>query len=142
MDFYTEIFKVKNKRLIVEGDKEVLIYSLDQEKTYSGLKSEKPNKLINANILNLEKNRSGGGKGTYLLEPPRIKIPFFKIYKRRLPAVICRAYVKFDGVIDNCDFSSLTIIWFQDDFALPIENKILKKIKEIPYSLVCNKYSY
>ncbi|MCL7763026.1 hypothetical protein MPF19_06315 [Polaribacter sp. Z014] len=140
MDFYTEIFKGKNKRLIVEGDKEVLIYSLDQEKTYRGLKTEKPNKLINANILNSEKNRSG--RGTYLIDPPRIKIPFFKIYKRTLPSVICRADVKFDGVIDNCDFSSLTIVWFQDDFAFPIENKILKKIKEIPYSLVCNKYSY
>lgn len=77
MDFYTEIFKGKNKRLIVEGDKEVLIYSLDQEKTYRGLKTEKPNKLINANILNSEKNRSG--RGTYLIDPPRIKIPFFKI---------------------------------------------------------------
>ena len=142
MDFYTEILKGKNKRLIVEGDKEMVIYSFDQQKTYNALNSEKPNKQINANILNLEKNRSGNGKGTYLIEPPRMKIPFFKIYKRTLPSVTCRIYVKFDGVIDNCDFSSLTIVWFQDDFAFPIENKILKKIKEIPYSLVCNKYSY
>ncbi|WP_166382438.1 hypothetical protein [Polaribacter sp. 11A2H] len=139
MDFHTEKVKGKNKRLIVEEDKEVIISLFYQKKTYSGVSSEKPNKQINENILNQVK---GWGSGTYLIEPPKIKLPFFKIYKRVLPSVMCRVDVSYDGWIEDCDSSSLSIVWFQDDYAYPIEKNIIEKIKKIPYSKVCNKYSY
>lgn len=139
MDFYTEIYKGKNKRLIVEEDKEVIISYFWQKKTYSGVNSGKPNKQINENIIKQEK---GSGSGTYLIEPPKIRLPFFKISKRVLPSVMCRVNVSYDGWIEDCDSSSLSIVWFQDDYAYPIDKKIIEKIKKIPYSKVCNKYSY
>jgi hypothetical protein len=39
-------------------------------------------------------------------------------------------------------FSSLCLIWFQEDYAFPIEKDILDKIKEIPFSKICGEFDY
>jgi hypothetical protein len=49
-----------------------------------------------------------------------------------------------DGVFRDTsnDYSFLHILWFQDDYAFPIDAEVLEKIKQIPFGELCIETSY
>jgi hypothetical protein len=68
--------------------------------------------------------------------PVRISTPFGKPIK--LPSVLCVA--RFDSrhpIHDHSDpvmyYSQLSVIWFQEDFAFPIDGAVLEALRQIDW---------
>ncbi len=61
-----------------------------------------------------------------------------------LPMVVCCATLMYDGVFRDTsnDYSFLYILWFQDDYAFPIDADILEQIKQIPFGEFCIETGY
>lgn len=140
-----------NSNLIIETDKVVTIKSINQWQTYGGLLEGIPTDKMNENIINRTKKEAqelSGMEEIYLIEPKQKTIEYEGKYPfgnpASLPPVTCVAELWFNDVFRDTEkmFSSLCIIWFQEDYAFPIEKEILNKIKEIPYSKVCGEFDY
>jgi hypothetical protein len=142
-----------NSDLIIETNKEVSIKSMIQWNTYSDISAGIPTDQFNEQIINWAKQSAkefSRMEEIYLIEPKQTPIPddeefHFPFAKpASLPRVTCVAKLWHDDVFRNTDkmFSSLCIIWFQEDYAFPIDQDILNKIKEVPFSEVCGEFDY
>lgn len=62
----------------------------------------------------------------------------------QLPGVICEARFRSlePAREESCDYSWLTIVWFQNDFAMPIESDIQDKIKVLDWESLANDDEY
>nr|WP_297307819.1 hypothetical protein [uncultured Flavobacterium sp.] len=40
------------------------------------------------------------------------------------------------------DYSALTVICFQDQFAFPLSNENVRRLEQIPFQELCNEYSF
>ena len=38
--------------------------------------------------------------------------------------------------------SALTVVWFQENYAMPIDDLILEKIKQIPWAEIADEFEY
>ena len=139
-----------NSKLIIEGDQEVTIKSIKQWHTYSGLLEGMPTTKMNSQILSGVKEDAKkfcGFKEIYVIEPEQTPILFEGKYPfgdpASLPGVACIAeiwhYLPFRD--ETKDFSALGLVWFQNDYAFPIDNDILEKIKSIPFSKTCGEFT-
>lgn len=140
-----------NGKLIIEGTKEVTIKSIKQWHTYAGLLEGIPTDRKNKGIITQtikEAKEFSGIKEVYLIEPEQKPIPYYRKIRfgnpAALPEVTCIAKLWYHDVFRNKDkmFSSLCIVWFQKDYAFPIETNILNAIKEIPFSKICGEFDY
>jgi len=84
----------------------------------------------------------------YLIEPVQRPIEYAGRYPfgdpALLPPISCIAELWYCFPVRNMekDFSSLGLIWFQGDYAFPIDEEILGIIKQIPFSKICGEFSY
>ncbi len=140
-----------NSDLIIETNINVTIKSIKQWHTYGGLLEGIPTDKLNERIINRVKKEAkefSGIEETYLIEPKQKPIDYEGKYPfgspASLPRVTCVAELWHHDVFKNKDkmFSSLCIIWFQEDYAFPIDKDILNKIKEVPFSKVCGEFDY
>jgi hypothetical protein len=140
-----------NSKLITEGDKEVTIRAIKQWQIYSGLLEGMPTTRMNNQILKDVKEDAKkfcGFNEVYLIEPIQAPIQYDGKYPfgdpASLPPVVCIAdlwhYTAFRD--ETKDFSSLGLIWFQNDYAFPIDEEVIKKIKQIPFSKICGEFTY
>jgi hypothetical protein len=140
-----------NGELIVEGDKQVTIKRIKQWHIYDGLLEGLPTTRMNNRILadvKEDAKKFCGLDEIYLIEPQQTPIPYDGKYPfgepASLPSVACIIelwhYTTFRD--DKKDFSSLGIIWFQNDYAFPIDEEIIEKIKQIPFSKICGEFTY
>jgi hypothetical protein len=69
---------------------------------------------------------------------------FTERYSAKLPNITCVATVwsMLNSSDELNDFYSLGVIWFQEDFAFPIDPQVLEKMKHIPFSKVCREYPF
>ncbi|MGV7106843.1 hypothetical protein [Flavobacterium sp. U410] len=140
-----------NSKLIIETNKEVTIKRIKQWYTYYGLLEGLPTDKMNERIINRTKKEAKEFSGLdeiYLIEPKQTLIDYDGKYPFgnpvSLPGITCIAELWHNDVFRNTDkmFSSLCLIWFQEDYAFPIEKDILDKIKEIPFSKICGEFDY
>lgn len=140
-----------NGNLIIEGDKEVRIKRISQSYTYGGLLEGLPTTRMNDYILASVKEEAKkfcGLDEIYLIEPQQTPIPYDGKYPfgtpMSLPSVICIIKIWYYTTFRDKekDFSCLGIIWFQNDYAFPIDEEIVEKIKEIPFSKICGEFQY
>tara|TARA_Y100000815_G_C12973061_1_gene361197 strand:+ start:92 stop:517 length:426 start_codon:yes stop_codon:yes gene_type:complete len=140
-----------NSNLIIETNKNVTIKRIKQWHTYGGLLEGIPTDKLNERIINRTKKQAkefSGMEEIYLIEPKQKPIDYDGKYPfgnpASLPGVTCIAELWHNDVFKNPDkmFSSLCIIWFQEDYAFPIEENILNSIKEIPFSKICGEFDY
>lgn len=138
-----------NSKLIVEGDLEVSIKRIRQRHTYEGQLEGYPNKKVNGYILEDVKKEATdycGLKEVFIVEPKQTPVTNSKAFPFpdaiELPSVVCIAELWYFGTFRNktMDCSSLGLVWFQNDFAFPIDQEILDKIKEIPFSKICREF--
>ncbi|MCU0437899.1 MAG: hypothetical protein MUC49_08270 [Raineya sp.] len=139
-----------NKHLIIDYDLEVEIYALQQKQSYTMLEGL-PTKEHNRNyIKRIEEDAEKfcGFGNIYLVEPVETPIHYDGKYflgdPAELPRIVCIMTVECRDVFQNKekDYSSLCIIFFQNDFAFPIDSEILEKIKQIPYRQICGEFEY
>ena len=140
-------------KIILNSGREIFLDRICQSHTYGGLLCGYPNKEMNERSIKnamesaLEKMNS---KATYLVPPPLTEVEVDKRVKEhypdaiRIPYITC--YGQFEssvikGDADN-DASFLTIVWYQDDFALPIDASVLEHIKTIDWDDVAEGYEF
>lgn len=99
-----------------------------------GLPTKEENERGIQSVVSTERKRLN--REPYLLEPPQIPLdfPLSEPYPFGTPARIPDILCVGDFQSGNIGFSSyLTVIWFQDHFALPISGDIIRAIKEIEW---------
>lgn len=62
--------------------------------------------------------------------------------KETLPKIICMVKVNHPKAFKDKGqyYSELGILWFQDDFAIPIAADVLRKMEELPFKEICGEY--
>ena len=140
-----------NDEIIVDGNRQVNIKSIQQRLTYEGLLEGLPTKQMNERILIESKENAQKFcqlNKVYLIEPEQKPIQYNGRYPfgepAQLPSVICIVELHCYSVFkdETKDYSALGLIWFQDNFMFPIDSNILEKIKEIPFGKICEELNY
>ncbi len=61
----------------------------------------------------------------------------------RLPNITCIAELRSEMTMgDQTAIYTLGVCWLQDEYAFPIDNTILEKFKEVPFSRLCVEYEF
>jgi hypothetical protein len=137
----------KTGEIVLTSGREIGLILLNQSFTYYGLLEGAPTARWNQEIIDSalqeERNKQRGCE-PYLVPPiqtpidlpVRISTPFGKPIK--LPSVLCVA--RFDSrhpIHDHSDpvmyYSQLSVIWFQEDFAFPIDGAVLEALRQIDW---------
>lgn len=120
----------------------VKVTSLYQWHTYTGLIEGVPTDNMNKKILETIHKRATSLtdiKNYYLIEPPQTPIDIGRAYPfgkpMRLPSITCAVGLKYHGTSNAAigGTSHLTLICFQETFALPFEPTILKEISTLDW---------
>jgi len=140
-----------NHDIIVDGNIEANIKRMMQWHTYDGLLNGLPTIEMNNRHLVVAKEEAKKicyHDEIYLIEPKQTPIPHKGEYPfgepASLPAVTCIAKIRyiFPFRDKTKDYSSLGIVWFQEDFAFPIDKDVLEKIKAIPFREICGEFEW
>ncbi len=137
------------KHIIIDNDLEVEIEALSQFKTYRnviyGYPTERRNNWLIKDILE-SAHKTNNPQSVYLIQPEH-KIMDDIIRKNGNPLDICKVIPDIECHLEvrskkiftdeNESYSKMLIIWFQDEFAFPIDPIIIEKIKTIPYRKLC-----
>lgn len=123
---------------------------IDQWETYGGLLEGVPTKELNERIINrtIEGAKRQWHFAPYLIQPLETPIKMDRDYPFGTPAsipdIICvTKFDCFDTVQDkNMDASTLSIIWFQAEFAFPIDEKVQTQIQSIDWNQYASDYQY
>lgn len=117
--------------------------ALAQELTYEGLLEGAPTTKINrrhVDALVAHERAKRSGTAVYLVPPMEIPLPGRDEPGpmgplAALPRVTCIGRFRSEPIVDSpgC-YSELTIIWFQDDFALPVEPSVLEAITRLDWN--------
>jgi len=137
-----DIVRTCSDSFSLASGREVRLIAIDQSYTYEGLLLGVPTREMNQETMDRLRVRYLG-PGEYgvplLLEPEQrpIEVPSH-IHRigtpARLPAVTCVARLKSDGLAGTDDiWSVLRVIWFQDDFAFPIAERVLQQLAEMDW---------
>ena len=140
---------------------DIHITSINQEKTYAGLLEGSPNSNMNERIISdaLKKSDEANGTNRTVVIPPRLenledassphKRLYEKFYKKKvrleaMPRILCCATLEsYNYAKDsNEDCSSLHVIWFQENFAFPIEEAVIEEIKKLKWSELAYDWSW
>jgi hypothetical protein len=120
---------------------------LYQYRTYAGLMEGLPPPELNQDLIRdavgfAEGNLLGGGQ-PFLIQPVERDLAVSEEVRqrypyplRKLPSVVCLA--AFESVPPARDqtecYSFLKIVWFQEEFALPIDPEVEKQIREVDWN--------
>lgn len=145
-------------QITLHGGRTITLEEIRLRQTYTGLLEGVPNTEFNDDIVReaVEAARETCSKGTepFLIEPTRrdnVRSPGDKSDGRMgdrtpewLPMVRCIGMFKSTTPAKNkeMDASSLTIVWFQDDFTPVIGEEIIRSIKAIEWDSVAHDYAY
>ena len=140
-----------NRKILVDTDLTVSIRNIFQETIYTGMAEGYPNEAINNQIIQDMKTKAAtlcNIAAVHIIEPEQKPFPFlanqYNGLPVALPEVACIAELFFYGSFknENNDYSGLAIVWFQDDFAFPIDQVVLEKIKQIPFRRICYEWYF
>lgn len=136
-------------KLVLRSGRTITLETLHQETTYAGLLVGTPSRESNdwaiENALRAAQERCAGGAKPHLIPPPRrdclrepgdmreLRSP--RHVPEWLPMVRCIASFKdVDTVRDHDkDLSVLTVVWYQDEFALPILEPALSQLRALSW---------
>ncbi|MBE0527609.1 MAG: hypothetical protein IH629_00185 [Thermoleophilia bacterium] len=120
----------------------IRLLALDQYFTYEGLLLGMPTREMNQEMIDrlIARYVHPAEYGVPLLLKPEqqpLEVPEHRPVHgtpATLPSVTCIARFNSDGQLGTDDiWSVLRLIWFQEDFALPIEERVLQQIAEIDW---------
>jgi uncharacterized protein (TIGR02996 family) len=124
------------------GDgRDASVDSIHQWFTYGGLLEGLPTDQMNRRTIDglLREERGRGGE-PYLVQAPvrpipqRDDRPYPFGNPEALPAVTCVARLSSSPARDQTmDASELTVIWFQEDFAFPIDPAVLAHLRDLDW---------
>lgn len=135
-------------------DRTVYLQALQQTLSYAGLLEGLPTKEMNVRIIERVLKEPANqiyDVPPYLVPPTENPIDY-KGYGSRypfgtpaqLPSVLCVACLEsLNPTTDStCYASGLVVIWFQNDFALPIEDEILHHLSQTDWNSHAGSFDY
>jgi len=134
---------------IAFADRTVTLDRIDQSRTYSGLLEGIPNVRLNAQLIAEAINNAARSGATLLIEPRRVPIPssagseHFGPHEK-IPRICCTVSFLSTSVARNqaMDASALTVVWFQDAWALPIAPEILTQLAATTWAPHAQDFEY
>ncbi len=126
---------------------DIKLYALLQKLTYEGLIEGVPTKRMNSSLINnmLNKHRYHDTL-PYLIEPTETPLDLGRDYPfgdpASIPGIVCIARFESDYTSKEPILFRTTakVVWFQSDFALPIESSCLDQIKAIDWPQIAVEY--
>ncbi|HEX5753331.1 MAG TPA: hypothetical protein VFZ09_44435 [Archangium sp.] len=126
---------------------------LEQSLVYEGLVAGIPQREDNPRFVEriLEGARKHfHGHKPYLIPPPERPLedprpPFARSTPPMpLPSVACiaRFYSHYEARDPAKDYSGLAVLWFQDEFAFPIDPSVMKSLRELDWERYAFDYDY
>jgi hypothetical protein len=124
---------VKASRITLGSGREVSLCQLTQELTYAGLLEGVPNRKLNKMQVDGLVAKWRKLQPVHLVPPVETPIEWrqpwpFGSEPAKLPTVTCIGRFWSDTFITGDHPTTLTIIWFQNEFAMPIDPAVLAKI--------------
>lgn len=156
---YSDAYELRCQLTLASG-RTITLERLDQQMTYSGLMEGTPNAKSNNMFINWEFRTAAkqcvAGAEPYLLPPRRrdyCRKPgdMQRLVEARphhvpewLPAVRCIGTFNSSVIRRNTQnhMSTLVVIWFQDDFALPIQESSLQQLRSLDWDAVATDFEY
>ena len=136
-----------NYTITLNSSRNINLEETHQHLTYLGLLEGLPNKRINDSIMseihNIADDKIWTNTPPYIIEPkltsidlPRDRMEYYKSkgpdYEPiALPKIICMGHFSSGAITEEYMFSSLTVVWFQKDWMMPIDGNILTQIKSL-----------
>ncbi len=140
-------------KIELNSGREIFLSSICQEYTYEGLLAGYPDKEMNNRYIkwNMESAlEKMNATKAYLISPPMFEVEVHEKVRHhykdaiRMPYIVC--FGQFDSSVlkgDNVnDGSWLTIVWYQDDFAMPIDESVIEHIKIIDWDSEAEGYQF
>jgi hypothetical protein len=124
---------------------------LSQRLTYDGLLEGLPTVALNQRIIERlikEERNARHGREPYLIPPTQTPIEHGRPYPfgepAALPHVACIArYQSYRPARDTTkDYSELSVIWFQADFAFPIDAVVLDALRRLDWEAHAHDAEY
>lgn len=137
-----------NLKLVVEGNRKVEISELIQWRTYAGVIEGIPGPELNTLIMEKAiKNakREFNFDAVVLIQPKETPIEgwlFQEDAPVKLPVITCIAKLKDHAHYADGDYGCLGIVWFQDDFAFPIDEAVQKELIKIQFSRLAVTFDF
>lgn len=136
--------------LHISGIKKIGLSSLKQSYTYAGLLVGSPTSRLNNRIIEgrLKSAQTASTSNVYLIEPPRVKRESQQSDSlgepEDIPAICCIGeFESLDPVSDeDAHGSELTYLWFQDEFAMPIDECVCTAIESSNWDELANDILY
>ena len=124
-------------RLTLTSGRHVSLASLKQWRTYGGMLAGRPDAAINeAHIEDLleEARRYTVAGGEPMMVQPKVTTAG-RPGKEHLPGITCIAVFESGELAreDSEPYSSLTVAWFQDAFALPIDPDVEAQVRAVDW---------
>lgn len=146
-------------KLQLDNQREVVITKITQSYHYNqgvSISDYPPNEEYNDMILeDLEEELSKAHRSSYhIITPKRYSkseieelrnLKYSEDFEYELlPDVLCIVdfHSRQPKKNTEADYSILTVAWFQDKYAFPIDNQILEQLKEIPWDKKAHNISY
>jgi hypothetical protein len=121
----------------------VRLITLHQSLTYAGLVEGVPTDRLNRRLIDSavrDAKEVFGHAEPFLFRPEQTPFDIGRKYPfgepATIPAVRCIAY--FECLFptpkgQDADYSCMTMVWFQDEFAMPIDPDVLNKIRAVDW---------
>lgn len=139
----------------------ICLEALHQSLTYAGVLEGYPSQYANQRIIKRKVENARKLLGTF---PPHVITPREEVVKLNgedsdseadsdsewdsdrtifvLPAVCCFGSFKSEYSTDACDYSMLTVVWFQDDWAFPMQDDIISALRSLPWTSLAQSCWY
>jgi hypothetical protein len=116
---------MKHDNFTLASGRTIRLHALDQRAVYAGLLEGLPTREMNARTIDaiIREARARTGQEPFLIAPAQTRIEYEGRYPfgepATLPGIGCVADFVSSGK-DPLHYTSLTVIWFQDDYAFPL----------------------
>lgn len=153
-------------RLQQESGRELILNQLEQSQTYAGMMEGVPDKKANDWGIDVDLRRAA--RCEYTLGEPYLIPPHRRDYQHEpgdmeqerarrahypaewerdpewIPLVCCIGCFRSFSPVNDAEKhgSSLTVVWYQDDYALPIDAEILKELKRLDWDSLAIDFEY
>ena len=139
-------------KIELNSGREIFLHEIYQYQTYMGLLCGVPTKRMNQrrmkSSLEEAENKMKPDK-IYLVPPPILEVNVSKNIAEnypeaeRIPYITCFAEFGSSGLKEDDGYASwLTIVWYQDEFALPIDDAVIEHIKTIDWEHEAEGYDF
>jgi hypothetical protein len=139
-----------NQEIIVEGGRKVEVNKLIQWRTYAGVVEGSPTASLNRSEIEKAVNTAKVQcylDAVFVVESKLTPVAGDKLYPEeeklaKLPRITCIARLHDYGHYEDADYAALAVVWFQNNFAFPIDFEVLDQMKQIPFSKLAKQFDF